>query len=104
MYFVSGGFTSNTGTGLFGSNQNASTSSGLFGATTTSAFGQAKPTFGGFGTTQTPSLFGQQSTAQPQPQSTNIFGQAPGTSSTGLFGSTGKLWLTIKKLYCECYI
>lgn len=88
-FFVPGAISSSTSTGLFGNNQNASSTTGLFGSTTNSAFGQAKPSFGGFGTTQTTSLFGQQAAAQAQPQSTNIFGQTSTTSNTGLFGSSG---------------
>lgn len=91
-----GGFSSGTGsTGLFGSQQNAATSgTGLFGSGATSAFGQTKPTFGGFSTQTTGGgLFGQQAAAQqPQSQSTSIFGQSTATpGNTSIFGSSGIL-------------
>lgn len=79
--------TSNAGQNLFGTQQNANTGS-MFGATTT-PFGQNKPAFGGFGTTnQSTGLFGQQ--VAPIQQNQPLFGQPQGQQSTGLFGaSTG---------------
>lgn len=73
------------GTGLFGAQQNATTSTGIFGSTTGSAFGQAKP-FGFATQTQSTGLFGQ----QPQPaqaQPTSLFGQPAAQTTPGLFGS-----------------
>ncbi|XP_054715876.1 nuclear pore complex protein Nup98-Nup96-like [Uloborus diversus] len=67
------GATSNTG-GLFGSTTPATqTSGGLFGASSSSAFGTPRPTFGGFGTA-TPGA--------------GLFGQNTSTGA-GLFGSAG---------------
>ncbi|KAF8794857.1 Nuclear pore complex protein Nup98-Nup96 like protein [Argiope bruennichi] len=67
------GATSNTG-GLFGSaTPSTQSSGGLFGNTSTSAFGTPRPTFGGFGSSTT---------------GTGLFGQNTSTG-TGLFGSTG---------------
>lgn len=77
---------SSTSTGLFGTQQNATPSTGIFGSST-SAFGQAKPAFG-FGTQQpSTGLFGQ----QPQPTQTqqpSLFGQPAAQTNTGLFGGT----------------
>jgi len=80
------GFPSSTaGSNLFGNQQNANTS--LFGTSGTSAFGQNKPTFGGFGTSSGTGLFGQQ---QTQTQATpSLFGQTSSTAGTGIFGSGG---------------
>lgn len=70
---------------MFGNQQNANTS--LFGTSGTSAFGQNKPTFGGFGTSSGTGLFGQQ---QTQTQATpSLFGQTSSTAGTGIFGSGG---------------
>lgn len=73
------------GGGLFGTQQNATSNMGLFGSTTSSAFGQTKPF--GFGTQpQTTGLFGQQ--PQPaQPQQTSLFGQPAAQSTSGLFST-----------------
>lgn len=78
---------------MFGNQQNATTgTTSLFGSSGTSAFGQAKPTFGGFSSqTGSTGLFGQQPQAQPtNTQTPSLFGQAPAPASTGLFGSAGK--------------
>ena len=70
---------------MFGNQQNANTS--LFGTSGTSAFGQNKAAFGGFGTSAGTGLFGQQ---QPQTQATpSLFGQPASSAGTGIFGTGG---------------
>jgi hypothetical protein len=71
---------------LFGNQQNANTS--LFGTSGTSAFGQNKPAFGGFGTSAGTGLFGQQQ--QPTQATPSLFGQTASTAGTGIFGSGGQ--------------
>lgn len=55
---------------------------GLFGASTSSAFGQSKPTFGFAAQSTAPALFGQPQTQQAQ--TTSVFGQ-PSTQSSNIF-------------------
>lgn len=78
-----------TGSGMFGNTTAQPTSSGLFGAASTSTFGQQNKTAGfGFGTnTGNTGFFGQSAAQQPQ-QSTGLFGQ---TSSNLFGGSAGNL-------------
>lgn len=83
--FVFGGTPAPT-TGIFGVNTQPTVSTGLFSSPGTSAFGTPKSTFGntgGFGSTASTTLFGQN---QPQP-TTSIFGQST-TTTPGLFGTT----------------
>ncbi|KAJ1527107.1 hypothetical protein ONE63_008642 [Megalurothrips usitatus] len=79
------GFSSTPSTGLFGQQPQqtaAPATGGLFGASTSSAFGQNKPTFG-FGAQSTaPTLFGQPQ-AQPS-QTTSVFAQTS-TQSPSIF-------------------
>ncbi|XP_069679986.1 nuclear pore complex protein Nup98-Nup96 isoform X2 [Periplaneta americana] len=79
--------SSTTSSNLFGSQPNANT--GLFGASGTSAFGQNKQPFGGFGSSTGTGLFGQQQTQQQTQATPSLFGQTAGTTSTGIFGSGG---------------
>lgn len=96
-----GTFGGNTGTSLFGGQQNTpgmtgsifgatntnanTTNTGLFGSTGTSAFGQPSSSGFGFGSPAGGSSIFGQNQAVPQPSS--IFGQ-PSSSTTGLFGTT----------------
>ncbi|GBM73219.1 Nuclear pore complex protein Nup98-Nup96 [Araneus ventricosus] len=80
------GATSNTGS-LFGSAAPSTQSSGgLFGNTSSSAFGTPRPTFGGFGSTTTGTgLFGQNTST-----GTGLFGSSGGFNTTAPTGTTVK--------------
>lgn len=79
------GFSSTPSTGLFGQQPQqtaAPAAGGLFGASTSSAFGQSKPTFGFAAPSTAPNLFGQPQAQQAQ--TTSVFGQPP-TQSSNIF-------------------
>ncbi|GIY84618.1 hypothetical protein CDAR_169222 [Caerostris darwini] len=80
------GATSNTG-GLFGSaTPSTQSSGGLFGNTSTSAFGSPRPTFGGFGGASSGTgLFGQTTNT-----GTSLFGTSGGFNATAQSGTTIK--------------
>lgn len=98
------GFQSAPTPGLFGSQQPAQTAApatgGLFGASTSNAFGQAKPAFGFRAPAAAPTLFGQPQTQQAQ--TTSVFGNTATQSSSmfsslsGGFGGTTQQGTTIK--------
>lgn len=78
-----------TASSLFGSTAQPSSSMGLFGTSTASAFATPRPSFGStFTSASTPSLFGQpQAQPQAQPQG-GLFGSSA-VNTGGLFGSSG---------------
>lgn len=88
MFASISGFSSAPSTGLFSQQPQqtaAPATGGLFGASTSSAFGQSKPTFG-FGAQSTaPTLFGQ-----PQPQqsqATSVFGATTPAAGSSIFAT-----------------